>query len=185
MTPSPTKDAEQTDKTNGCFDTKKIVLIALLSSLALVVGVIESLLPLPLPGVKPGFANAFSLIALLIFGPSEALSVAAIRLSLSALISGNMFAFACSAGGLLCSLPIGILMYLRFFHLFSVRAISVASAVGFNVGQLAVVMAITGEPAVMLYLPILLLSALPAGFAVGLLAEKISSRLSQLTGFRR
>ena len=168
MTHSPTR---------GRFDTKKIVLTALLSALALIVGFTESLFPLPLPGVKPGFANVFSLVALLLFGPIEAVSVAVVRLALAALISGNMFALACSAGGLLCSLPITILLYLKFPHLFSIPAISTASAAGFNMGQLAVVVFITDEPAILIYLPLLLLTALPAGFAVGLLAEKLSTRL--------
>lgn len=163
--------------TDGRFDTKKIVLVALLSALALIVGAVESLFPLPLPGVKPGFANVFSLVALLLFGPAEAVSVAVIRLTLAALISGNMFALACSAGGLACSLPTAVILYGKFRHLFSIPAISTASAAGFNMGQLAVVVLITDEPAILIYLPLLLLSALPAGFAVGLLAERLSTRL--------
>ena len=138
----------------------------------------ESLFPLPLPGVKPGFANAFPLTALLIFGAPEAAAVALVRLVLSALVTGNMFALACSAGGLLCSLPTAILLYGKFSHLFSIPAISIASAAGFNIGQLAIVALITKEPRIfVLYLPVLMLSALPAGFAVGLLAEKLDTRL--------
>lgn len=160
---------------------KRIVLIALFSALALVVNLAESAFPLPFPGMRLGLANVFSFVALLMLGASSAVFVSVLRVTMAFLISGNPFALACSAGGLLCSLPLAITLYKRFSKIFSVEAISVASAVAFNVGQLSVVVLITGELALFGYLPFLTIAALVTGLGVGFVARTLSARLSLLS----
>jgi heptaprenyl diphosphate synthase len=159
--------------------TEKTAILALFSALALAVGVIESWFPLPFPGVRLGLANVFPLLALLIFGAGEAVAVAVIRLCLSFLLAGNPFALACSAGGLLCSLPLSILLYKKFGYNLSVTAISVASATAFNAGQIAVVAALTSEPAILAYAPVILAVGVATGISVGYIAVKMHDRILQ------
>jgi heptaprenyl diphosphate synthase len=160
------------------------VLLSLFSALALAVGMIETWFPLPFPGVRLGLSNSFSLLALLSFGPGEAVAVAVARLCLTFLLSGNPFALACSAGGLICSLPVCIILYKKFGEfgrVMSVPAISVASATAFNVGQVAVVVIITSEPAILAYMPVIIAAGAATGYAVGRLAELLNDRLKKLT----
>ncbi len=158
----------------------KLVFIALFAALALVLNLAESSFPLPFPGMRLGLANVFSLFALLLLGPASAVLVSVLRVLMAFTISGNPFALACSAGGLFLSLPVSILLYERFGKFFSVEAISVASAVAFNVGQLAVVAFLTGEPALFGYLPILTVAAFATGLAVGFVARTLAARLSSV-----
>jgi len=154
------------------------VLIALFAALALIVNLAESAFPLPFPGMRLGLANVFSFTALLMIGPYAAVFVSILRVALAFLIAGNPFALACSAGGLLCSLPLVIALYRRFRRLFSVEAISVASAVAFNVGQMTVVVMITGEWSLFGYLPVLTAAAFVTGLAVGFVSRSLDARLS-------
>ncbi|MDR1965319.1 MAG: Gx transporter family protein [Synergistaceae bacterium] len=158
--------------------TEKTAILALFSALALAAGMIESWFPLPFPGVRLGLANVFPLLALIIFGAGEAVAVAAVRLCMSFLLAGNPFALACSIGGLLCSLPLSILLYKKFGTDLSVTAISAASATAFNAGQIAVVAALTSEPAILAYAPVILSVGAVTGISVGYLADKIRNRLS-------
>ena len=48
--------------------SKKDHIIAWLAALAITIHIIESALPTPLPGVKPGLANVVTLVALLLWG---------------------------------------------------------------------------------------------------------------------
>lgn len=161
--------------------TERLILIALFSALALVVNLAESAFPLPFPGMRLGLANIFSFAALLLFGPASAILISVLRVFMAFTISGNPFALACSVGGLLCSLPVAILLYTRFEKIFSVEAISVASAVAFNVGQLAVVVLLTGEFALFWYLPVLTVVAVVTGLAVGFVARTLAVRLAIVT----
>lgn len=164
--------------------TERIVLIALFSALAFVVNLAESAFPLPFPGMRLGLANIFSFTALLLFGPASAVLVSVLRVAMAFIISGNPFALACSAGGLLCSLSAAILLYQKFGRLFSVEAISIAAAVAFNAGQISVVVLLTGEPALFWYLPLLTVAASLTGLAVGFLACTLAARLKKTLIYR-
>ncbi|MDR1884638.1 MAG: Gx transporter family protein [Synergistaceae bacterium] len=158
---------------------RKHVIISLCSVLALITGVVESWFPLPFPGMRLGIANVFPLSLLILLGPGSAVAVAALRLCLAFFLSGNMFPLACSFGGLMLSLPVSITLRVKFRNALSVPAISVASAFAFNMGQVAAVVLLTGEPSVAAYLPILLAVAAPTGLAVGKLAEALATRLEK------
>lgn len=169
--------------TENISPTQRLAFLAILSTSAFVVGTIESRFPLPFPGMRLGIANAFPLTALLLFSPKDAITVAAARLFLAFFLSGNPFAFACSAAGLGLSLPIAIALdgrNRRSPDTFSVPAISVASATGFNLGQILAAVSLTKTPALFAYLPFLLAAALLTGYAVGKLAETLTGRLGKL-----
>jgi heptaprenyl diphosphate synthase len=150
---------------------KRVTLVAMFTALAIAAGFAESHFPLPLPGLRLGVANIFPLTALIVLGPTEAATVAGLRLFISFFLAGSTVSFACSAGGLLLSMPLAISLYKFSRNSLSVRAISVASAFAFNVGQVAAIILITGERAVMAYLPALLACAAGTGFAVGTVTE--------------
>jgi heptaprenyl diphosphate synthase len=157
--------------------TEKTAILALFSALALAVGVIEGFFPLPFPGVRLGLANVFPLLTLFIFGPREAVMVALTRIFLAFLVAGNPFALACSAGGLLCSLPLSIFLYKKHGDDLSVPAISVASATAFNTGQMAVVVVLSSEPSILAYLPVIMAIGGVTGYLVGYIADKLRRRI--------
>ena len=83
------------------YPGKKIALLGILAGLGLVAFLLESLIPIPyLPGAKLGFANIFSLLALLLYGLPEALFVVIARTVLGSLFAGNvsMLLYSLTAG---------------------------------------------------------------------------------------
>ena len=158
--------------------TERLVGLSLLTALALLASLIEGRFPLPFPGLRLGVANVFTLTALVLLGPRAAVTVALLKISLAFLLTGNIFALACSAAGTLTSLPLAIFLYRRFRDELSLPALSVASATAFNVGQILAVVLMTAEPLILGYLPLLLAAGSATGFAVGALADQLSRRLA-------
>lgn len=80
--------------------------IAWLTALAITIHVAESVLPSPLPGVKPGLANVVTVIVLLLYGWTTAAWVALLRVLVGSLLIGTFLspAFALSLAGALASL---------------------------------------------------------------------------------
>lgn len=155
--------------------TKRLVLLSLLASLAIVVYVIEGQIPplIPIPGVKLGLSNMISLAALLIFGPMECLSVLVIRIILGSLLTGSLSSlFFSLAGGLLSNIGM-IILYVLFKKHISTWVISIVGSILHNIGQLFVAALVIQNFKIYYYLPILLVSSLVTGFFVGLGAHFI------------
>lgn len=157
----------------------RITCVGLLTACALLCAMVESRFPLPFPGVRLGLSNIFYLIALSLFGATEALCVVILRMVLVFLLSGNIFSLACTAGGLLFAMPIAIVLLRYFDHLFSVQAISVASSVAFNAGQLLAVVMMTGEQGILIYFPVLATAGCMTGYAIGTAAELVMRRIER------
>ena len=158
---------------------KRLTVISLLTAASLATGLVESRFPLPVPGMRLGVANVFILTALMISGPADAAAVAASRVALSFLLSGNAAAALCGAGGHICSLPVMAALRHAFPEDLSAPAISAAGAFAFNFGQTAVIAITLKTPGVFGYLPVLLAAAAATGFAIGRAAEIVCARLKE------
>lgn len=160
--------------------TRRILIVGLLSGLALALALLENALPLPAPGVKPGLANAVSLLALLLYGPRTAWSVLAVRLLLAGLFSGNLFALGCSVAGGMAAMTVMTLLFRGAAGEMSPPVVSAAGAVTHNAAQLLFVVVLLGSRALLAYLPLLVVSGLASGLAVGFLAGWTAERLDRI-----
>ena len=162
--------------------TKRLVFLSLLTSLAIVIYVIEAQLPVlvPIPGVKLGLSNMVSLSTLLIFGPAASLSVLMLRIVLGSLLTGSVSAmFFSLAGGLLSNIGM-IVLYVLFKKYISIWVISIIGSILHNIGQLLVAALIIQNLKIYYYLPILLASGIITGFFVGLGAHFIPKQFKIL-----
>lgn len=149
----------------------------MLTAAALVVFVIELQLPspMPVPGVKLGLANIFTLFAIYRFKPHEACLLVVVRVFLGCLFSGNMTALIFSfSGAALCMA--GMLLLKRFLKTDLIWLISIIGAVLHNIGQLLAASAVLGSFAVFGYLPVLLISGCISGCFTGIAAQIIINR---------
>lgn len=82
--------------------------IAWLAALAICIHIIESALPTPLPGVKPGLANVVTVVTLALFGWRAAVWVAMLRVLVGSLLVGTILSptFVLSLSGALASLAV-------------------------------------------------------------------------------
>lgn len=147
---------------------KKIAVLAALTALSLITFLLESLLPpLFIPGAKPGLANVFSLIALILYSPWEAFLVVAVRTFLGACFAGNLSALLFSfTGGIAAMALSSVLLYCTRGKI-SVAAVSVAAAVLHNAVQCAVYALITKSASMLYYMPYLMLVGVLSGAIVG------------------
>ncbi len=82
--------------------------IAWLAALAIAIHIAESVLPSPLPGVKPGLANVVTLTVLFLYGWSAAVWVSLLRVLVGSLLIGTFLTptFTLSLSGALASLAV-------------------------------------------------------------------------------
>ncbi len=80
--------------------------IAWLAALAITIHIMESALPSPLPGVKPGLANVVVIVVLFRYGWATAAWVSGLRVLAGSLLLGTFLSptFVLSLSGALCAL---------------------------------------------------------------------------------
>ncbi len=87
---------------------KEDYLVAWLAAVAIGIHVLESSFPMPVPGIKPGFANIITVASLVLFGWKTAAWVSGLRVLVGSLIIGSFLTptFVLSASGALASLSV-------------------------------------------------------------------------------
>lgn len=152
-----------------------MALLGILTAGAIVIGVLESLIPsIGIPGVKLGLSNIVILIVLYQLGVLEAAFVSLIRVLIVSLIRGTFLSigFVMSLTGAVLSLGIMVLFYL-LIKKFSIIGVSVIGALFHVFGQIGVAMIYLSTAYVLYYLPIIALSAIITGVIVGVSAQLI------------
>ena len=114
--------------------------MALLTAVAVVLGYIEHLIPMPggIPGIKLGLANTVLLYAIYLLDSRSAWLLMILKVGLSGLMYGGVSAMMFSFGGGLCSLVMMLLVKKLGGSGVSIIGVSVVGAVFHNVGQTAV-----------------------------------------------
>ena len=123
---------------------KKLTVVALSVSLAMIFSFVESQIP-PLamvPGVKIGLANIVTVFLIYSLGVPEALLVSLIRVLLSSLLFGNMTSFIYSITGAVVSLIAMIIA--KNLTPFGKVGVSVIGALMHNAGQVAAACLVMG-----------------------------------------
>ena len=152
--------------------TKKMVILSLLVSQALVLHVIERMLPvIPVSGVKLGLANVISLFTIIIFGFKEAMLVVFLRTILGSFFGGGVSSFLYSFTGGVFSTIVMALLFKYTKNIFSIIAISVVGAVFHNIGQILIASMVVSNANLFFYLPVLLISAVITGIFIGLTVQ--------------
>ena len=157
------------------FNIHKIALLGVLTAGAVVIAILESFIPsIGIPGIKLGLANIVILVVLYELGIIDAVMVNLIRVLVVGLVRGTFmsFGFLMSLSGAALSLLVMILFYL-LIRKFSIIGVSVIGAIAHVVGQILVAMAYLGTSYVVLYLPVIGLSAIITGVFVGIVASAI------------
>lgn len=156
---------------------KKVALLGMCSAGAILLGYVESLIPVFffVPGMKLGLANLAVVLTLYFFSPRDALIVQLVRIVVVGFLFGNLFSIALSlAGGLL---SLGFMCLAKRYGGFTVYGVSVAGGVTHNIGQICVAAVLVENVRIIYYLPFLLLSGLVTGLLIGLLSHEMMKRL--------
>ncbi len=161
--------------------TKRLTRMAILTAVALSIFIVELQLPTltPIPGVKLGLANIITVYAMFALGPADTALILLTRILLGGIFAGQMMAlFYSLAGGLLCYLVMLVLR--RLFTQKQIWICSVFGAIAHNLGQITVAILITRTPALIYYLPVLMVSGIIAGVFTGLCAQFVVNKMPRL-----
>ena len=150
--------------------SKRVALLGLCTSLALILAYVEILLPpmfSAIPGIKIGLPNIVIIFVLYQFGIADAATVSFIRVAAVSMLFGNpVTTFAYSIAGALLSLV--VMALLKKSNLLSTIGVSVAGAVFHNVGQVLMAMILLGTAELGYYLIALSITGILSGIFVGL-----------------
>ena len=158
--------------------TKKLTTLALLTTAAMILSYVESLLPsVGVPGVKLGLANIAVIFALYRLGGKSALAVSLVRVFMVTMLFGSMSALLYSLAG--AALSLGVMTLLRRSDRFSSVGVSVAGGVAHNLGQILMAMLLLGTARLAYYFPILVLTGVAGGIFTGLTAALLVKRIPE------
>ncbi|HNW85705.1 MAG TPA: Gx transporter family protein [Candidatus Limiplasma sp.] len=150
--------------------TGKLTLAAILIAVMIVLGYLESLLPVSaVPGIKLGLSNCVLLISLYWLGVAVSFEIMVVKVVLLGFLFGNpMMILYSLAGG---ALSLTVMSLLQSLKGVSPIGIGVAGGVTHNIGQVAVAMLILQTPSLIYYLGILMPVGAGMGFLTGSVAK--------------
>lgn len=152
-------------------NTKKLVNLGMLLTVALILSYVESLIPFgfSIPGIKPGLANLAVLLCLYCMGTKEAITLNIMRILLAGFLFGNLYSIIYSlAGGVLSFL---IMWTAKRMKIFSINGVSVLGGVCHNLGQILIAAFVVKTAGVFYYIPYLLLAGVLTGWLIGVFTK--------------
>ena len=159
---------------------KSIALFGIMTSLAIVFGYLEHLIPLPIGayGIKLGLANLAVVVLLYTMNAPAAFAVNMLRIILCSILFGTFTSFWYSLiGGLLSFV---IMLIIKATKKFSPMGISICGAIAHNIGQTAVAVILMEEFKIAIYLPILIIVGTLTGALIGIIAIPVIKQIDKL-----
>lgn len=161
----------------------RTVLLSLLSSLAVILFIVESAIPNPVPYLRLGLANIVIMVVIALYGLRDGLWVSFLRSMVGSLLIGTFLGpsfWLSISGGLVSTLAMG-LMYRLFFPFFSLVGISVVGAYVHSLTQMVLVFVfLIKRKEIFCLLPVILMSCLISGFINGLAATFLVEHLRKV-----
>ncbi len=149
--------------------TKRIALLGIATTLALILSYVEALLP-PIsgavPGIKMGLPNVVILFCLYRLNWKDAALVSALRLVLVFLLFGNSMGFLYSLAG--ATLSLVAMSLLKRWDKLSIVGVSVVGGILHNLGQVLMAILLLGVKEIGYYMILLTISGTLAGVLVGI-----------------
>ena len=161
--------------------TRKLVLLALFTAIALTIFMVEAQIPLPIgiPGVKLGLANIVTVFVVFTLGSKEGVAVLSCRVFLGAIFCGNFSTIFYSGAGGLCAIGTVILLK-RFLKQDQLWVAGALGAVAHSVGQMGMAILISGTPGLAVWLPVMCAIGIVTGVFTGLCAQILRNRGDKL-----
>lgn len=162
-------------------NAKKVALLGLMASVALILSYFEALLPpiwTAVPGIKMGLPNIAMIFLLYRFGVKECAAVSFVRIFIVAVLFGNFMTLAYSIAG--AFLSILLMAVCKKSNLFSVVGTSIVGGVAHNLGQIIVAIFLFRTVQLGYYMAVLAVTGTIAGIVVGLAGAFLLNRFKKI-----
>jgi heptaprenyl diphosphate synthase len=166
---------------NEISPERRVIYLGFFTAFAVMVYILETFIPKPLPFLKLGLANIVVLLLLTSGYPRSAFLVAICKTLFGGLLSGTFLSpgTLLSLGGSILAF-IAMLIANRSFFGFSLIGISICGAVAHNFGQLIVArMVVIRQDSIFYLTPIMILMGIATGFIIGYITDIFLQALSK------
>ena len=161
--------------------TNQIALMGIMLGVIFVITILENIFFMPVmpPNIRPGLANIVIMYCVFSIGRRQALILNILKSLFVLVTRGAIAGFLSLSGGILSVMAIIWLAGFKKKQL-SYGAISVSGAITHNLGQFAVVMILTATPALIYYIPVLIISGVVSGLITGTLLKILLPALNRI-----
>ena len=162
-------------------ETRRIALLGVLTSVALVLSYLEVMLPpisTAVPGIKMGLPNIIIIFLLYKYGLKEAVTVSLIRVFIVALLFGNVMTLAYSVAGAVLSLAL-MTLFMKI-KLFSQIGVSIIGGISHNLGQILVAIFLFDTIQIGYYMIVLSITGTIAGVLIGIISSILVKKLEKV-----
>lgn len=162
--------------------TQKMLFISILVAQALVLYIVETMIPVPFitPGAKLGLANIITVISLYSLSLADTFLVVILRIMLSTLLVGSLSSFFFSLSGGILSLLVMFILKKFGKENISIIGVSVMGSVFHNIGQILVACLTVQNIRIISYLPVLMIAGVGTGIFVGITSKFLLLHLKKL-----
>ena len=151
--------------------------VGVLAAFAMLLGYLETFIPIPIPGVKLGLANIPVLVALASDDVAGAACIATVKVLASGLLFGSPIMMAYSAAG--TALALVVMAPLSKLKTMRLVMTSIVGAIAHEAGQLAVASVLLGTSLVWVATPVLLVAGCITGALCGVVANRVAASLER------
>lgn len=147
---------------------KRITLISVMTTISIIIQLIENSLPLipSIPGGKLGFANIVTILCINLFDIKTSFVISFLRPVLSSLIYGGAIHLTYSLSGSLLSFVV-LYIVIKRLNKFSYIGAAISGAVAHNLAQTTVAVLMYSNIYIYMYLPLLLILSIISGYFTG------------------
>lgn len=165
--------------------TKKLVFISILVAQALVLFIVESMIPVPFiaPGAKLGLSNIITVVSLYTFGLGDTLLIILLRIFLSTLFTGSVVTLLYSILGGIFSVFAMFLIKKIGKDKVSLLGVSIIGAIFHNIGQITAASIVISNINIFLYLPVLFFVSIGTGLFVGAVSKYLLIHFKKINLF--
>lgn len=166
------------------LNARRIAYYGIAGTLCILLSVLEGVLVPYIPGLPPGAKPGLSNIVIMLMaatGEGAGLFFPVLLKSLAVLLTRGGSAFLMSLSGGVLSAGLMLILYRLRLKKVGEAGIGVLSACAHNLGQLLVSMFFTGTPAMIWYLPVLLVFGTLTGFCTGIFTAVLLPYVRNLT----
>lgn len=158
------------------MDTKKIINFSMLLAISVVLGIIDSFIPILFVGFKLGLANIIVLYVLYKYGFKSAIFISILRVLLVSMLRTGLFSisFYFSITGAILSI---IMMSLFKLTKLSVIGVSVIGSISHIIGQVIIASIILNTSSVFTLLPLLIIFSCITGIIIGIISMEIINKV--------
>lgn len=150
---------------------KKVILISLFVSVALIVSLLEYFIPIPIPNVRLGLSNIIIINSILLFGFKETFFISFLKAILLVIILGNPISFIYNFSAGFTSIVTMYILNKFCSKYLSLIGISVLGSVSHVMVQILVSMVLLNTKTLINFIPFLGIIGVFTGILVGIISN--------------